>query len=203
MACRCRAPDFYRRRSTHYVICIFVMNEEYNPYAAPKSTVLTAPVPNEGLPLASRWHRFVASFLDALILSVVVLPLQYFAGAYQREAARQAAGASIFAFKPETLLWAALGVIVLIGINWNFLLNGQTIGKKALKLRIDNVEGGPCDRGRIITRRILVVQILHLIPVLNFIFMIVDCLMIFRSNKRTLHDEIAGTKVVDLRSQLG
>ena len=179
------------------------MSEEFNPYAAPKSTVLTAPVPNEGLPLASRWHRFVASFLDALILSVVVLPLQYFAGAYQREAARQAAGGSIFAFKPETLLWAALGVIVLIGINWNFLLNGQTIGKKALKLRIDNVEGGPCDRGRIITRRILVVQILHLIPVLNFIFMIVDCLMIFRSNKRTLHDEIAGTKVVDLRSQLG
>jgi len=179
------------------------MNEEYNPYAAPKSTVLTAPLPNEGLPLASRWHRLVASFLDSLILGVIFMPLQFLTGTYQREAARQAAGGSIFAFRPENMLWAAFGVILLVGINWNFLLNGQTIGKKALKLRIDNVEGGPCDRGRIITRRIVVVQVLYLIPVLNFIFMIVDCLMIFRSNKRTLHDEIAGTKVVDLRSQLG
>jgi len=179
------------------------MSEEYNPYAAPKSTILTAPVPNEGLPLASRWHRFVASFLDSLILSVVVLPLQYLTGAYQREAALQAAGSSIFAFRPESIFWAAFGVILLVGINWNFLLNGQTIGKKALKLRIDNVEGGPCDRGRIITRRIVVVQVLFLIPVLNVLFMIVDCLMIFRSNKRMLHDELAGTKVVDLRSQLG
>ena len=74
MACRCCVPDFYRRRSAHYVIYILVMNEEYNPYAAPKSSVLTAPVSNEGLPLASRWHRLVASFLDSLILGAIFMP---------------------------------------------------------------------------------------------------------------------------------
>lgn len=179
------------------------MNEEYNPYAAPKSSVLTASVPEEGLPLASRWHRLVASFLDSLILMVIFMPLQFLTGTFQREAARQAAGGSMFAFRPENMLWAAFGVILLVGINWNFLLHGQTIGKKALKIRIDRVEGGPCDRARIITRRIVAVHALYLIPGLNFLFMLVDCLMIFRSNKRTLHDEIAGTKVVDLRPRFG
>jgi uncharacterized RDD family membrane protein YckC len=178
------------------------MNEEFNPYAAPKSVVLTAPLPNQELPLASRWHRFVAAFLDSLILMAIFLPLQYLTGTFQREAARHAAGVSMFAFRPENILWTAAGLLIMVGINWNFLLNGQTIGKKVFKIRIDRVEGGPCDRARIITRRIVTMQILHLIPIINFIFILVDCLMIFRSNKRTLHDEFAGTKVVDLRSQL-
>ncbi len=116
---------------------------------------------------------------------------------------RQAAGGSMFAFNAENILWSAAALFILVGINWIFLANGQTIGKRVLKLRIDRVEGGPCDRIRIITRRMVIMQILYLVPIVNFIFMIVDCLMIFRDNKRTLHDEIAGTKVVDLRPQFG
>ncbi len=179
------------------------MNEEFNPYAAPKSVVLTAPATESELPLASRWYRLVASFVDSLILMVVLMPVQFLTGTFEKEAARQAAGGSVFAFNPENILWSAGSLALMIAINWSFLLNGQTIGKKVLKIRIDRIEGGACDRARIVTRRMLVMQVLYLIPVINFIFMIVDCLMIFRSNKRTLHDEIAGTKVVDLRSQLG
>jgi len=177
------------------------MNDEFNPYAAPSAAALTAPIPNQDLPLASRWHRFVASFLDGLILMAIFTPLQYLTGTFQREAARQAAGGSIFAFRPENILWAVAGMVIMVGINWHFLLNGQTIGKKALNIRIDRLEGGPCDRARIVTRRIMAMQIVYLVPVINFIFMVVDTLMIFRSNKRTLHDEIAGTKVVDLRTR--
>lgn len=179
------------------------MNEEFNPYAAPQAAVLTAPLPDQELPLASRWHRLCASFLDSLILMAIFMPLQFLTGTFQREAARQAAGGSAFAFRPENALWAVVGLLVMIGINWNFLHNGQTIGKKALKIRIDNIDGGPCDRARIITRRIVALQVVYLIPVVNFLFMLIDTLMIFRSNKRTLHDEFARTKVVDLRSQLG
>lgn len=131
------------------------------------------------------------------------MPLQFLTGTFQREMSRQAAGGSMFAFRAENILWAIVGLLVMIGINWNFLIKGQTIGKKALKIRIDNIEGGPCDRARIITRRIVALQVVYLIPVVNFIFMFIDTLMIFRGNKRTLHDEFARTKVVDLRSQLG
>ncbi|MHB1078052.1 MAG: RDD family protein [Prosthecobacter sp.] len=108
------------------------MNEEFNPYAAPRSVVLTAPVPDQELPLASRWHRFVAAFLEGLILMALFMPLQFLSGTFQREAERQAAGGSMFAFRPENMLWAAAGLLIMVGINWNFLLNGQTIGKKAL-----------------------------------------------------------------------
>lgn len=131
------------------------------------------------------------------------MPLQFLTGTFQREMSRQAAGGSMFAFRAENILWAIVGLLVMIGINWNFLIKGQTIGKKALKIRIDNIEGGPCERARIITRRIVALQVVYLIPVVNFIFMFIDTLMIFRGNKRTLHDEFARTKVVDLRSQLG
>lgn len=176
------------------------MSEAFNPYAPPQATVLTAPAQDGELPLGSRWRRVVASFIDSLILMVIVMPLQFVTGTFQREIERQQDGGSMFAFQPGNLLWSALSLALLVGINWNSLARGQTIGKKAMSLRIDRVEGGICERSRIITRRMGVMQVIYLIPVINFIFMVIDCLMIFRGNKRTLHDEIAGTKVVDVRA---
>jgi uncharacterized RDD family membrane protein YckC len=174
--------------------------EAFNPYAPPQATVLTAPTNDTELPLGSRWRRLVASFIDSLIMMVIVMPLQFMTGTFQREMERQQGGGSMFAFQPENLVWSAVGLAVLIGINWNFLARGQTIGKKAMSLRIDRIEGGACDRSRIIVRRMTILQVIYLIPIINFIFMIIDSLMIFRGNKRTLHDEIAGTKVVDVRA---
>lgn len=176
------------------------MSDEYNPYAPPKTTELSAPVTqNHDLPLASRWHRLAASLLDSIITMAFIMPAQLFMGTFQREIARQSAGGSALAFNPENLLWSALGFMFLVAINWKLLSKGQTIGKLALKIRIDRVEGGPCERGRIIFRRMLILNVIYLIPGINFIFMLVDSLMIFRKDKRTLHDMIAGTKVVDMR----
>lgn len=175
-------------------------NEAFNPYAPPQATVLTAPMNDSALPLGSRWRRVVASFIDSLIMMVIVMPLQFVTGTFQREMERQQGGGSMFAFQPGNVLWSAIGLALLVGINWNFLARGQTIGKKAMSLRIDRIEGGACDRSRIIVRRMTIMQVIYLIPVINFLFMVIDCLMIFRDNKRTLHDEIAGTKVVDVRA---
>lgn len=176
------------------------MNAEFNPYAPPKTTELSAPVAhNHDLPLAGRGHRLAASFLDSIISMAFILPVQFFTGTFQREMARQAAEGSVLAFRPENLLWSALGFMFLVAINWKLLAKGQTIGKLVLKIRIDRVEGGPCERGRIILRRMLVLNVIYLIPGINFIFILVDSLMIFRKDKRTLHDMIAGTKVVDVR----
>ena len=174
------------------------MNEAFNPYAPPLSADLSAPVADVELPLASRKRRALASILDSLIPSLILLPFQYYFGTVQREWQRQAAGGSMFAMRTELILWAVPYTLILIAINWSFLANGQTIFKKILNLRVDRMEGGPCDRTRYITRRIVLVQILYGLPVTKYISMIVDGLMIFRRNKRTLHDEFAGTKVVYL-----
>lgn len=174
------------------------MDESFNPYAPPVSADLSAPVADVELPLASRRRRVAASFLDSLVLGVIIVPLQYYFGTFQRDEQREAAGVSIFAIGTEDILWAAAYLLGFVAINWTFLANGQTIFKNILKLRVDRMEGGPCDRTRNVTRRIVLVQVLYLIPFVNILFIIVDCLMIFRRNKRTLHDEFAGTKVVYL-----
>lgn len=39
------------------------------------------------------------------------------------------------------------------------------------------------------------------LPILGSIFALADALCIFRSRHNTIHDDIAGTKVIDLRQQ--
>ncbi|HRJ11572.1 MAG TPA: RDD family protein [Prosthecobacter sp.] len=177
------------------------MSTEFNPYAPPKTAELGAPVAQDTKrPLAARWRRIVAYLLESVIVTALIVPAQYFAGTFQREMERQESGGSSIGYHPEIVLWTAVALLFMVAINWNLLANGQTIGKLLLNIRIDRVEGGPCERGRIIFRRMVVMQIFYLIPVINIVFIILDSmLMIFRNDKRTLHDMIAGTKVVDMR----
>ena len=83
----------------------------------------------------------------------------------------------------------------MLAINWNFLLQGQTIGKKILKIRIVRKDGSPITRTRIITHRILPVWLVSSIPYAN-IALLADALCIFRAGRNTLHDDFADTKVV-------
>lgn len=177
------------------------MSAEFNPYAPPKTTELSAPVVQDTKrPLAARWRRIVSYLLESVMVTALIVPAQYFAGTFQREMERQESGGSFFTYHPEVILWTIAALLVFVAINWNLLAKGQTIGKLLLNIRIDRVEGGPCERGRIIFRRLLVMQIFYHIPVINIVFIILDTmLMVFRNDKRTLHDMIAGTKVVDVR----
>lgn len=171
------------------------MDETFNPYAAPQSNVIPAPVPGDALPSASRWHRFLASMLDALIIMVVVMPIEWMAGAFDR-------AQPSYAFRGEDVFWSAIGFGIMVLINWNQLLNGQTIGKSVLKIKVVRRDGSPCDRKRLILWRMLPIQVVVLIPVIGMIAALADCFSIFRSSRYTLHDDVADTKVVDLRPQL-
>ncbi len=60
--------------------------------------------------------------------------------------------------------------------------------------------GEAVSRNHIILRRMLPLQILALIPNnVGTVLVLIDSLFIFRSARNTLHDDIADTKVVDLR----
>ena len=73
---------------------------------------------------------------------------------------------------------------------------GQTIGKIAMKVRIvDSVTGAHPGWARLILLRVIVQSILTGIPGVGFIYFIVDSLLIFREDRRTIHDMIAGTRV--------
>jgi uncharacterized RDD family membrane protein YckC len=137
--------------------------------------------------------------LDGLIAAVLVVPVQFLTGNFQKVMEQSQSGQrTMFTFQGDQLLWGLLGLGIFLAINWHFLASGQTIGKRIVQTRIVLVDGSPCDRSRILLRRILPVQIAQHIPVVNMLFGLVDLFMIFRENRRTLHDEIAGTKVVDI-----
>ncbi|MCF7788777.1 MAG: RDD family protein [Prosthecobacter sp.] len=172
------------------------MTDPINPYAPPQSNILPAGNPDDIQQLASPWRRLGASILDSLIMMVVVLPIMWFSGYFTRIMEQAGRAGS---WNMEQLLWAVVGLVVLIAINWNHLGRGQTIGKGIMDLRIVRKNGTPADRSQIILKRILPLQLIAQVPFLGAIFAFVDALLIFRAKHNTIHDDIADTKVIDLR----
>jgi len=71
---------------------------------------------------------------------------------------------------------------------------GQTVGKKALGIRIVKMDTG--ENGGFIPNvllRLIVNGLIWAIP----LYGLIDILFIFRSDRRRIHDLIAGTQVVD------
>jgi uncharacterized RDD family membrane protein YckC len=166
------------------------MSEPFNPYAPPQANVIPAPVAGYEPPLSSRWHRLLASLVDTIILMAVVLPLEWLAGSFGRMQ-------NSALLDPETILWSAASFGIWVLINWTPLLDGQTIGKRVLKIKVVRKDGSPCDRKHNILWRMLPIQAVVLIPLIGVLVALADCFSIFRSSRYTLHDDVAGTKVVD------
>ena len=73
---------------------------------------------------------------------------------------------------------------------------GQTIGKIAMKVRIVDVQTGEHPGWpRLVLLRAIVNGLLTPIPLLGFIYFLVDSLFIFRPDHRTVHDLYSGTRV--------
>jgi uncharacterized RDD family membrane protein YckC len=122
-------------------------------------------------PRAGFWRRFGAAFIDALILGV------------------------LYAVLVAVLNAGAAYVIYLIANYTYFTVleggpTGQTVGKKALGIRvIDFRAGGPIGYGRGLLRNLA--KILSSIPILlGYLWMLWD------PEKQTWHDKIATTVVV-------
>ena len=173
------------------------MNDPINPYAPPQSNVIPPSNPDAVQQLATPGQRLGASLLDMLIMMAITLPVMWIGGYFSRAMERATSGQS---WNLEQLLWSAIGFGIMIAINWNHLGRGQTIGKGIMDLRIVRKNGTPAERSHIILKRILPIQLIAQVPILGGLFAIVDALCIFRSQRNTIHDDIAETKVINLRS---
>lgn len=76
---------------------------------------------------------------------------------------------------------------------------GQTIGKRALGLRIVCSDGTRAPLGRIWWRRIVIPGLIGAVPLVGHVFALADAALVFTDRRRTIHDRIADTIVVDLR----
>jgi uncharacterized RDD family membrane protein YckC len=65
-------------------------------------------------------------------------------------------------------------------------------------MRIVRPGGAKASPGRVLGLRYGVGFAVNMIPVLGFLYGLLDCLLIFRASRRCLHDEIADTIVIRL-----
>ena len=165
-----------------------------NPYQAPDSTT-RRPARPDSPELASRLYRCLGSISDGLVQLLVIGPIIYFTGIW--DALMQGSGdinltTSIGLFIAGELIFLALQ-------GWLLFNRQQTIGKAILNMRIVGMEQDNVPAGKLYGLRYLVFHVLAQLPGVNLI-MIVDPLLIFRSDRRCLHDHLAGTRVIQTQS---
>lgn len=98
---------------------------------------------------------------------------------------------------PASAFWALAIYVVLYFIGQAFLLakTGQSVGKKALKIKIVDEQTA---QKTTLTRSFLIRSVVFIIiNYLAFFFIIIDFAFIFSERRRTLHDRLAKTLVVD------
>jgi uncharacterized RDD family membrane protein YckC len=159
----------------------------YNPYSAPLAAV-EQPIEQGELELADRGARLGAYLLDSVIFFGVVMLLLPVTALMEKAGD---AGSAI-----GGLLMVA-AIIGLIAVNLVMLhRQGQTLGKRIVGIRILRIDGSRCELWRIIVLRVFAIGLLQLIPLIGWIFFLVDALMIFGDERRCLHDIFADTMVV-------
>lgn len=140
----------------------------------------------EGPPLADLGQRFLARLLDNVAFCALGAGPVLASGGVGREPAA-VAGLAVAA----VLLGAFLTVQLVF-----LATSGQTVGKRAVGIQVLDVHThGAVPLWRILVLRGLVVQAAGVMPFVGSLFSLVDILLIFRSDRRCLHDHIASTRV--------
>lgn len=163
---------------------------------------------NGGVKLASRLRRLTATLIDMLLVPAVTLLLVLVTGATEdAEDYASFSGLSL-----SILGLAVLSYLLLNG--YTLFRSGQTLGKKLLGIAITvpkQLSNGswhiePAALWRLILIRALFFPLLFLIPGLAVtpfftlpwliaMLPVIDQVLIFSRNRRTLHDYLAGTAV--------
>ncbi len=168
-----------------------------NPYASP----MTKPVQHQQSgpgQLASLGDRFLGSFLDGLIVMVPFFIIMFVIGIALGMAGLQV---GTLAFQVVSLVLSfVMFNVVYLGINGYFLATkGQTVGKMIVKTQIVGEDGALVPFGQLYLKRYLALWLVSFIPYVGYVVGLVDALLVFRGNRKCLHDEIAGTKVISLK----
>jgi uncharacterized RDD family membrane protein YckC len=127
---------------------------------------------------AGFWIRFVAVMIDGVVL-LVAQGILFSAGWMVSGSGGMAVKGVVNLF--GTLLGAAYGII----FHW---LWGQTLGKMALQIKVVSMNGGPLTFGQATGR--------YFATFLSAIILCIGFIMAgIRTDKRALHDLLAGTRV--------
>lgn len=169
------------------------MHEE-NPYATPETNPILQPSLSEVAGLATPGERFLGALIDGLInipIAILIWGGLFLIGVIGSWQDMGKIGISY------SILISVLSFALVMAIQWKFLkATGQTIGKKVAKTRIVTMDGRKPEITDLIFKRYAFMSFIGLIPLVGGILSLVNVLLVFKSDRRCLHDMIAGTQVV-------
>ncbi len=145
-------------------------------------------------PLADPGTRFLAHLVDGLCVVGVVLPAGAFALLGGVVGGEDAAGVG-------AIIGGVLGILALVVYQARLLgREGQTIGKRSQRIRIvDATDGSNPGIGRAFWVRGVANGVISSIPYIGSFYAIADIALIFRDDRRCIHDHLASTIVVSER----
>ncbi len=160
----------------------------FNPYAPPAETSATDLVPlraAHGDEPARPVQRLGGLLVDGLVLVVASVPALVCIG--------------LLLDKSDAVKWAILSSFLLAAgtLQWVLVANdGQSIGKRAARIKIVLLDGSQPGFLRGVVLRSWCGYLPALIPFAGQAYLVIDALLVFRPEGRTLRDVIAGTRVV-------
>lgn len=159
-----------------------------NPYASPDAVSAPRQTTSATGVLASRAARLAAVMIDyvcALLVTLPVLSSAVLVAASEQQALN---GVGIMA--------TLAGFLVLGIVQASYLVReGQTIGKKLMKIRIvGHLDEVVPHWPRVLAVRYVLNTMMRQIPLYAF----VDVMFIFGAEQRCVHDYLAGTKVIEI-----
>ena len=190
----------------------------FNPYSAPDVASVAIPE-NRGRRLATRFERFLATLFDGLFVLVVGWGLASVIFALGLDPFEADPTLAAFGFHVPSPLLSQIAATVPTLVEWALIASsGQSLGKKIVGLRIALADGTTARLFNGVVLRALPVHVLGMLPLLaqtswgsgslgaSIIAMLVgavylaDVVFIFDPAYRCLHDRMAKTWVVALKS---
>ncbi|HEX9732594.1 MAG TPA: RDD family protein [Thermoanaerobaculia bacterium] len=168
-----------------------------NPYRAPRARVDRPLVarydPLAGMVMARRLTRLGAAMIDGVTYLVPVVLGVLISGDLKDFATADPEQGEISMILLRRLFIFALPIML---INVYLLAkSGQTMGKKALGIRIVRTDGAAAGLARLLVLRSLLPSMLSWILFIGGFFGLLDTLFIFGEERRCIHDHFADTMV--------
>jgi len=163
------------------------------PYTSTEEDVIDEVITDSEPPLAERSTRLLAAIFDAIFAIFpcgLVLSIVSSVRGVPMETLLQGS-----AF--EVLVQSLGGIAVWALVNFYTLRNGQTIGKRILKIQVVDVESGKIPSlANLVLLRFGLFALLSQAGVSGFAVAVANPLMIFGEDRRCVHDYLARTKVI-------
>lgn len=151
--------------------------------------------------LATLGTRFLGSIIDGLLIGALMLPI-LFVVVIPMIFGVTLAEAGVLAYNPlYILIGFVLGQVIFLLIQGYLLANnGQTVGKLVLRTRIvDSETKQILPFGPLYLKRYFLPSLMYSIPMVGPFLSLINACLIFRGNRKCMHDEIAGTSVINIR----